>query len=127
VKSWLYRQRKKDAQSAPVAATILPAETDELIEIPSELSEKQTFYTDRMSDAACRLADYVSRLDGDGLVRNADKISKGDKTARAALKLDTTTGNPIIQLSVLCAPVSDPKPLPSMVRPQKQLPDAESD
>jgi len=100
VKSWVYRSRNKDAQQL----AIVPAETEE-IEIPSELIEKQTFYTERMSDAACRLADHVSRLDGEALVKNADRVLKADKTARTALKLDVGSFNPIIQIGVLCQPI----------------------
>lgn len=113
-----WRRRGKWARAADMI--LVAAEATQPTEIPETLAEKQDLYAKRMSDAAVRLAEHVATLDGQSLVKSADKLLKADQTARKALKLDKGEFNPVIQLGVLC------QPLPSMVRPSKQLPDAES-
>ena len=93
---WKLTKAQPDSE-LPIADGV-PADAEE---IPSELSERQTFYTERMSDAACRLAAHVATLEGEQIAAKADKLLKADQVARKALKLDTTTGNPVIQIGVL--------------------------
>jgi transposase-like protein len=122
VRSWIRRQRKKDSPAQPVLTPVVEiVQPQEEIEIPSELPEKQSFYTSRMEDAACRLANHVSKLDGEGLVKAADRLKKADETARRALKLETDRPQCAIQIAVLAAPVpeSKSKPLHSFLRPRR--------
>ncbi len=121
LRNWCKRDGWKLAKPDQVDLTVATV-PDEPVEVPESLSlrERQEFFQEKMTAAAVRLAEHVSKLDGEQLVKSADKLLKATQNARTSLKLDKQTGNPIIQIGVLC------QPLPSMVRPSKQLPDAES-
>jgi hypothetical protein len=136
VKSWKQRQKKIDARPpAPVVAKIVTADDSEPID--DDLAGRQAEYVDRLSRTAVRFARFVDQLDGETVTRNADKILKCDKTSRAALKLDTGTPMPIIQIAVLAqSPAKQDQKrltldcsrrLPSLVRPQKTLAAVESE
>ena len=132
VKSWLAREKKRDLsvqQPTPIAIVEVGREPEEPIELDS-LAEKQEFFQEKMSDAAVRLAQHVSTLEGDQLVKQADKIAKGAVTARASLKLDKGDFNPVIQLAVLmqspARAAARSEQLPSVTRP-RELVAVESD
>jgi hypothetical protein len=101
--------RKRDGWAKPAQALEMIVPAMEPIEMPASLIEKQEVYTDKMSEAAVRLAHHVAALDGEGLIKAADKISKGDLTARRALRLSEDKPYPVIQIAVL-AQQTDSKP-----------------
>jgi len=74
-----------------------------------------------------KLAAHISKLDGEQLVRSADKLHKAMQSARASLKLDGDRPVPVIQIGILAqSPARRAQealdydgPLPSLVRPQE--------
>ena len=114
---WERARSQPEPESEPL--TVVPAESEEPIDVPGRLPEMQEIYTERMAAAAIRLSEHVSKLDGGELVKQADRLLKADKTARAALKLETDRRVPVIQIGVLCQPVTESKPLHSYARPRR--------
>ena len=123
LRNWCKRHGWKLAKPDQIEPTVTTA-LDEPIEIPGSLAEKQAVYTDHMSAAAVRLAQHVSKLDGESLVKAADKLLKSDQMARKALKLETEKPFCAIQIGVLASPQAGK--LHSLVRPQKALSETES-
>ena len=115
--------RKRDGWAQPAQALeIVPSTEVEPIEMPASFAEKQAVYTDKMSEAAVRLAHHVAALDGENLVKASDKISKGDLTARRALKLESNKPNQVIQIGILCGQqvvAESSERLHSAVRPRR--------
>ena len=112
IRSWRAIWRKKGGKVKPTseAAILQRAESAE-VESPEldTLGERQEFFIESASAAAVRLAAHVKKLDGEALVKNADKLHKALASARASLKLDTDRPASVIQIGVLCQPVRPAK------------------
>ena len=101
LRNWCKRDGWKLTKSQPVLEfEIVPSDAED-VEIPESLAEKQELYETHMSEAAVRLADHVSKLDGEGIVKISDKLLKADTTARRALRLEPDRPTQIIQIGVL--------------------------
>jgi len=81
----------------------LDTEQQEIV-IPETLQERQRAYEQNMGEAAVRLSEKVKSLSADELIKQADKVAKGDQTARRALKIsEQAKTNPVIQIGLLCS------------------------
>ncbi len=75
------------------------------IDVPDELSARQEIYEQNMGEAAVRLSERVKSLSADELIKKADKVAKGDLTARRALHIESPNkSNPVIQIALLQSP-----------------------
>ncbi len=75
------------------------------IDVPNELSARQEIYEQNMGEAAVRLSERVKGLSADELIKQADKVAKGDLTARRALHIESPNkSNPVIQIALLQSP-----------------------
>jgi transposase-like protein len=103
LRNWRKRFKWGEKKSDPQAAI---AHTDSgEIEPPvfDTLEEKQAFYQEQTQEAAVKLAAHLGTMLAPELVRHADKLSKADKTARAALKLESERVVPLIQIGILAS------------------------
>jgi hypothetical protein len=119
LRNWCVRDGWKKSQPPMDIVVAAPAES-EPVEMPDTLPERQEFFVERTSAAAVKLAAHISKLDGEQLVRSADKLHKAIQSARTSLKLDTDRPACVIQIGVLArSPAKEAsKRLHSFVRPK---------
>ena len=83
--------------------TLAPMRSHDTLAEISQLTfvEKQARYTEMMSDHALRVAYTVGSLSPQGLLINADKISKLDSVARKALNLEESKPPVVVNVALL--------------------------
>jgi transposase len=116
---WKLRRQLAGHAEAGLNA-LVPINQDSLAEI-SQLTfeEKQTRYDEMMSEHALRFAYVVKGLSPQGVVVNADKISKLDTVARKALKLEESRPAVLLNVALLA------RPMPSRLVEAREIPNPE--
>lgn len=101
-----------DAGTTTTLARVLVTTTAQTEPTNLELEEKQREYGDTMGDIALRIARHVATLEPDRLLAVAEKISKWDGVNRKALKMESDTSRPLVQISLLSGsnPASEQHP-----------------
>src|SRR5437867_2297731 len=86
------------------------AKRDDLeLEIPPELAERQTEYTDKMGEVAVKLAHHIAGMGADEILARSQKVKDIDAVARKALRLEENKPAVLIDLKILSQPVRPSK------------------
>lgn len=116
IRAWASRENWKEHKQVADAVPALNAETcgtlarvlvqtiEQTEPTNLELEEKQTEYAATMGDIALRIARHVATLEPEKMLAAADKVSKWDGVNRKALKMESDTPRPLVQIALLSTP-----------------------
>jgi hypothetical protein len=97
-------ERDQPQLDAKTAIT-LARRAAEPADIPHDLPSQQTQYQENMRHAAIVFSAAVKDMPAHEMIQRADKLHKGDQTARKALLIENSPPPCVIQIALLSAPV----------------------